>query len=291
VLSGDTSLLEKAKLDKKIAVLENLKTVHYREQSNNKNLLASKKEKKDFIDAVVKDLDRDYELYTSKLQHDEDGKKINELTIPALSQVLVEREAKVLSEELKKQERQLLRSLGMKVGTKEKVEIKEEARIIGEYLIKLHDDWRPKPGTPNELVGYLCGFNCYIERVGANIDQVEELEKNSAQGYQIITHNKFYVQHPEGGLKYTFNHGVPHRENPTIAARHFLNAIDKCTTVIHGKKQEQRALNVDIEHLEKMEYKLFPREEELSQMKEEANRLAAEIKIKLEASKKEKKDG
>jgi len=39
--------------------------------------------------------------------------------------------------------------------------------------------------------------------------------------------NSFYAQSAATGLKYTWNQGHISADNPKIAARHFLNAIDR----------------------------------------------------------------
>jgi len=192
VLSGDTTLLEKAKIDKKLTVLENLRNAHYREQSSNKTILEHKEKRIVYVDEAVGTLVRDFELYSTQLKRDDTGVKLNPIEIPVLVDTLrkldIERESAELSKVLEKQARKAARMYGVKVGKvgdvetvidaetgeeveelitdkkKKKNEIKDSATVVGEYIISLWKNWVPKPGEVNEKIGTLYGFNLYIER-------------------------------------------------------------------------------------------------------------------------------
>jgi hypothetical protein len=73
ILSGDNTLLEKAKVDKKLAMLENLRTVHYREQSKNESILAHKRERLPKVQETVDLLRRDDDLFNSSLISNDKG--------------------------------------------------------------------------------------------------------------------------------------------------------------------------------------------------------------------------
>ena len=77
ILSGDNSLLEKAKVDKKLAMLENLRTVYYREQHNNKYLLEHKRSRKQEVEEYITVLQRDSDLYEGNLTRDPTGTRNN----------------------------------------------------------------------------------------------------------------------------------------------------------------------------------------------------------------------
>lgn len=126
VLSGDTTLLEKAKLDKKIAVLESLRTAHYRESSQNRYQLQHKQERKEEVDELVYTLSRDWEQYSSQLTSDEKtGVKDNPLIISELEPVLVELEGQQLRIEIEKQEKWITK----KYLNNNKKTIKKEQKI------------------------------------------------------------------------------------------------------------------------------------------------------------------
>jgi len=294
VLSGDTTLLEKAKLDKKIAVLESLRSAHYRESSQNRYQLQHKQERLEEVDELVFTLNRD----SSQLTTDEKtGVKDNPLIIPELEPVLIELEGQQLRREIEKQEKKLMRSLGLNKKKKQvtvenedeveevteeteekKVELKDRSTVIGEWLLETFKNYRPSPGESCKLLGTLYGFNCYIERVSAG-DQVDYDGGTmySAQGINLKSYNKLYIQHPDGGLKYTFNHGVPNKESARIAARNFISALARCENLLESYSNEKRALEIDINALSTVQAKPFQREEELKQMKIEVKELERQI--------------
>lgn len=92
VLSGDTTLLEKAKIDKKLAILENLRVIHYREISENKYKLVHKENRLKEVEPLLVELNRDWELYRSKMERDETGTRLNPIRIFALDDKIKELE-------------------------------------------------------------------------------------------------------------------------------------------------------------------------------------------------------
>lgn len=157
-------------------------------------------------------------------------------------------------------------------------ELKDRATIIGEWLLEKFRTWRPEGNQSYRVLGTLYGFNCCIERVQAgDIVDYDGGTQSSAQGINLKSYNKLYVQHPDGGLKYTFNHGVPTKENPKIAARNFISALSRCENLLQSYSNEQRGLEIDIHALSTVQAKPFPREEELQQMKIEVKELEAQI--------------
>lgn len=297
VLSGDTTLLEKAKLDKKIAVLESLRTAHYRESSQNRYQLQHKTERLEEVDELVSTIQRDYDQYSQQLTADQKtGVKDNPIIIPELEPVLVQLEGEYLRREMEKQEKKLWRSLKIKPKkekkeeeteeesqVEEKVEekkepLKERSEVIGEWLLETFRTWRPEGNQSNKVIGTLYGFNCYIERISAgDMIDYDGGTQSSAQGINLKSYNKLYIQHPDGGLKYTFNHGVPMRENSKIAARNFLSALSRCENLLESYTREKNNLETDINALKTVQERPFNRQEELDQMKVEVKELERQI--------------
>jgi hypothetical protein len=81
VLSGDTSLLEKSKIEKKIAALESLQTSHNSEQANIRQELQIITEEVKEKESVLKEILLDESCYDQSLKLDDDGKVINMLQL------------------------------------------------------------------------------------------------------------------------------------------------------------------------------------------------------------------
>lgn len=295
VLSGDNSLLEKAKADKKVALLENLRNVHYKEQHNNKHSLVAKKDRKVVVDQLVTELTRDVTMYQELLEKDpETGSKKNKLLLYGTVDTINKRNGAELRRQIEKQETKLLRSLKMKVPKKiedeveegEETELKDVSQIQGEYLLEVFRQFRPAVGTYREKIGEIYGFDVWIERVEAGSSITDDYRYAAAQGSNVMSHNKVYAQHPEGTIKYHHNHGSIFHENSKVAARNLILAIDKSEGLLYNTySKEQETLERDINHLSSLQYKPFDREEELQQLKDEVKRLSEQIKQSIEKPK------
>ena len=84
ILSGDTSLLEKSNLEKKIAVLESLKVAHHKELIRAKFQLDIYKTDKTNAEHTLDKLIKDESFYSSRLQYEKDGTKANPIQIDRL---------------------------------------------------------------------------------------------------------------------------------------------------------------------------------------------------------------
>jgi len=150
-----------------------------------------------------------------------------------------------------------------------------DSQAIGRYIIKLYQDWKPTIASEQrEQIGTLYGFNLYIRR------QQEAYKENGVFEYRYS--NSFYAQRGDNGIKYTYNNGLPNTDNPKLAARHFLNAIDRVEN-LRGKYEHTLSdLNTAIPKLEQLTTKPFLKEVELQQMKSELANLERQIAIKIQ---------
>ena len=126
ILSGDTSLLEKSKLEKKIAVMESLKVSHFREIARNKYQLENLQNEQVSTVKTLDKLTADQKVYKAGLQLDKDGIKVNSIKLNNVS----------LS----------------------------DSEAIGRHIIKLYKDWKPEAGEHEQQIGSLYGFNLFIRR-------------------------------------------------------------------------------------------------------------------------------
>lgn len=238
ILSGDTTLLEKSKLEKKIAVLESLRSVYYKEVAKSRFRLERMESDHGSVTTILSHLNRDEKMYTSQLKYDKEGTKVNPIQLNGLNSI--------------------------------------DAEVIGKRVIELYKNWQPATGN-DQKIGTLYGFDCYIRQ------QQESYEDKGMFAYRY--HNAFYVQHKDDGIKYTYNQGQPSVDNPKLAARHFLSALDRVGRIKEQYEKELQDLNKNIPVLQKLGEKSFEKEEELKSMKQELSRLEREIGIKIQESK------
>ena len=285
VLSGDNTLLEKAKIDKKLAVLENLRSVHYREISDNKYKLVHKKARIEVVAPLIGDLQRDHAQYSSLMTRDETGTKENPIEIPAVLGIIEENDKKW--EQIKKERKEIEAKEDLQPGEKRQLlkELKQREKliedkpvIVGSYLMRLFKEFT---GTSPEKIGTLYGFDLWIEKAQVEIE--EKSYASAVYGSNSIIHkNKYFAQHPLGGIKYTYNHGIPNFSNNRICARQFLNSLLRIESLYETYTSEFENLTRDIEALSQMEIKEFSKESEIQFLKSESKRLEGEIKMKIE---------
>jgi len=237
VLSGDTSLLEKSKLEKKVAIMESLKKAHYKEISRTKYQVEYLLEEKGITNKTLDKLTADESFYKKNLKYESDSSKANPIQLHDTQTT--------------------------------------DPENIGKQIIMLYKHWKPHQGeNESKEIGQLYDFRLYIKR---------EREAYQNDGlYEYRYSNSFYAQRLQDGIKYTFNGGTPNVDNPKLAARHFLNAIDR---VEHLGEKYQKSLN-DIEQqlpqLQQLTAKPFSKEQELQQMKSDLSRLEREITLKIQ---------
>jgi hypothetical protein len=127
ILSGDTSLLEKAKVEKKVAALENLRAVFFKESSRSRYHLESLNRDHGEKNRTLEKLQTDHGLYHTHLKHDAEGTKLNPLKLFDFTSA--------------------------------------DAEEIGKHLVSLYKIWEPEKGKADEkLLGSLYGFDLYIRR-------------------------------------------------------------------------------------------------------------------------------
>jgi hypothetical protein len=82
ILSGDTSLLEKSKMEKKIAVLESLRNAHHKEVIRSRFQLENLQNEKVSTVQTLNKLNLDEAAYKKILTFEKDGTKSNPVQIP-----------------------------------------------------------------------------------------------------------------------------------------------------------------------------------------------------------------
>ena len=236
ILSGDTTLLEKSKLEKKIALMESLRSAHMREIMRSRYQLENLVSERERNLTIYDKLKADEQQYKGLLQLDTDGTKINTVQVHGLA---------------------------------------KDTEAIGKYLIDLSKNWVPESGEVKEkLIGELYGFGCYITHSREAYEQ--------AGLYEYRSVNTFYAMRSETGIKYTYHSGHLNIDNPKLAARYFLNAIDRVDPLLKKYATEIAEANQQSAQLASLSQKPFEKEGELKQMKTELSRLERDITVSLQ---------
>lgn len=238
ILSGDTTLLEKSMMEKKIAVLESLRNAHHKEVIRSRFQLEHLQTDKEKTEQTLGKLMLDESNYKKALLFDKDGTKLNPIQLDSFNSA--------------------------------------DAEAIGIYLIRLSANWKPNIGEDTMKIGSLYGFDLYIRR------QKETYEENAMFEYRY--QNVYYAESPTSGIRYSWNQGHINIDNPKIAARYFLNAIDRVDSLKEKYQKNLKGLEQDIPMLQQLVSKPFEKENELAQLKKDVSKLEREITIKIQKS-------
>lgn len=237
ILSGDTTLLEKSKMEKKIAVLESLKVAHHKEVIRSKFHLESMQADKETTLNTINKLTIDETAYRSQLQFDKEGAKANPVLLNDVSSA--------------------------------------DPEIIGKYLIQLSATWKPGHEESDTMkIGSLYGFELFVRRQRETYDDKGMFEYH----YKNI----LFAESKESGIKYLWNQGHINIDNPRIASRYFINAIDRVYTLKEKYEKNLQELEQNILMLQQLVVKPFEKENELAQFKKDVSKLEWEISIKIQ---------
>jgi len=237
ILSGDTTLLEKSKMEKKIAVLESLRNAHHKEAIRSRFQLENLQSDKEKSIQTLGKLTLDEGSYKKQLLFDKDGTKLNPIQLESFNSA--------------------------------------DAETIGIYLIRLSTDWKPNLGEDGVMkIGKLYDFDLFIRR------QKETYEEKVMFEYRY--QNIFYAEGKESGIKYSWNQGHINIDNPKIAARYFLNSIDRVESLKEKYQKNLKELEQNIPMLQQLVAKPFEKENELALLKKDVSKLEREITIKIQ---------
>lgn len=239
ILSGDTSLLEKSRLEKKVAVLESLKGTHFREISRSRYALEHLEREIMATRNTLHNLVSDHDHYLERLQHDKEGIKENPIQL-----------------------------IGLK---------SQDSETVGQHIISIYKGWNPPEGQTEQKIGSLYGFSLYIR------GHQEAYEGEGSAELRFT--NSFFAQRTTEGIRYTYNGGRPNVYSPQQSARHFLNAIDRVSSLRIKYASELASLEQEQPKLAALIERPFAQEKELQEMKDELGRLEREIAINIQEKK------
>jgi len=233
VLSGDTTLLEKSKLEKKIAVMESLKGAYFRELSRSKDRLNFLFSLQDEARWKIDRYSKDQKLYKGQLYYEKDGTKGNPIELIGCSNA--------------------------------------DREQVGNYLINLYQHTQVPVGNVEvHKIGKLYGFDLYM-KVQTKMDRDN----------QIQTYSNLFARSPVTSVDYTYNDGWLNVDNPKLAVRHYLNAIDRVDAMLEEQQKKLDTLQRDIAMVQDIIAKPFDKEDELKQLKSSHSTLEREISVRI----------
>jgi len=236
ILSGDTTLLEKSKLEKKVNALENLKVIHFKQIAKTKWQIEYVIKDKEAATATLDTLNADAALYNGKLQKTKEGSKFNDLQLEGLDS--------------------------------------KDSDSIGTHIMKLAECWKPEKDETIKQVGRIYGFPAMIEH---------KREWQPAEGgWRHLDYNKLFVQSLNGNIRYSYNEGQPNKDNPKLAARYFLEALDRVGILAAQYAKKIIEYESNIEQLRSIAEKPFDKEKELAGLKETLAGLERQIAINIQ---------
>jgi len=222
ILSGDTSLLEKAKLEKKVAVLEGYRSSHYKDVARSRYRLEELERKKTETRATLDLMLVDEAAYKKALKFDADGSKLNLLKLNDMPDA--------------------------------------DSVAIGNKFIDFYKNWYPESGEPAEKkIGDLYGFDLYVRK------KLTLGSREFSTKYEFL--HTLYAESPVTGIKYMQNNGAPNIDNPKVAARYFLNAIDRVVGLVEKYTKQLADLEKEIPEVRELTLNTFDSEQELAAMK------------------------
>ena len=116
------------------------------------------------------------------------------------------------------------------------------------------------------------GFGLYIRQ------QKEGYEEDNLFKYRLQNH--LFAEGP-GEIKYQSGGGHPNVDNPKLAPRYFLNAIDKVNGLRDTYEKKRSELEKEIPTLRELSQKTFEKEGELTELRVELRRLEGDIAAKI----------
>ena len=251
ILSGNTDLLDKAKLEKKIASLEGERKSFNKGKRDSETKLQSKTAELGNNKASLKGMTEDYGKFMGKAKKDKDGNFLNLIILDGVESTNLE--------------------------------------VIGKHLQMLAE--KETTGGQYKRIGEIYGFPVKIvsetsfEKNSASRAQSSSLEIAEAQpvlcnGLPFVD-NRFFV---EGNYKYQYNYGHIAKSDPIAAANNFVNALQKIPSYIEQYDSRCKALEKEIPQLEEIAGKTWKKEEELKGLKAELAALDRKIQLELAPS-------
>jgi hypothetical protein len=228
ILSGNTDLLDKARLEKKIAALESER------KGFNQNKAVSEHKRDNILHTIdgnnelIARMKTDLKAFNDRVQYDNEGKdKLNPLKLDGV--------------------------------------VNGDVQSLAARLAHFNDN--ATTHREHYKIGTLYGFNLLV--------QTDDSMKEGL----FLKQNRFFIE-GEGSIKYSYNNGHI-ANNPQLAVRYFLHALEKIPSLIEKYEKENEKLKNDLPVLQEIANSTWRRENELKDLKTEVAALDRKIQLSL----------
>ena len=246
ILSGNTDLLERAKLEKRIGGLESERKNFLRDQRESADKMERLREENTYHERNISEAQKDLARFNKAHRLDEEGNVVNDLTIDGFKVPEVSEEGKPLTAE-------------------------EKAKALGERLLRIADSARTQEAYLQ--IGSIYGFRVMVKTTMAPTPNGE-----------IDYVNQFFVE-GSGRLYYSFNNGKLNRTSPRISSENLLQALQRIPQLISEWQMKMEDNTARISQLADIVGKPWPKEEELRKLRTDLGILDRKIETELNATK------
>ena len=255
VLSGNTDLLERAKLEKRVAALESERKAFYRDKSSQTKKQERLREDNERNKKNIADAKSDLEKFNAVVKRDEDGRPINLIALDGFTPYAKGKDGKLTD----------------KVLTADDAGAFDVA--IGEQLIKI--DRSARTGGAMLTIGNVYGFPI----------SVKTKQYDNAYDREVEFENNFYVSGQR--LVYAINngHGNINRVAKGLTGRMPVLALNRLPEVISGWEQLYDENESRIKQLDAIIQQPWGKDAELTKLRTDLADLDAKISKSLKEDK------
>ena len=253
ILSGNTDLLERAKLDKKIAALEVERKNFHRDQRQAEERRDRLQKDVERLKQDVRDAQADQRMYDARKQLGEQGEVLNMLVLDGFTVPSVSPEGKPLG-------------------------YADKQKAIGERL--WHIEQKARTQGTRLKIGSLYGFDLMVK---TNEQKLRDADGNESMEYT----NLFSLQ--GNRILHTVNNGKLSHVSPRLAAEYALRCLQELPRRIADWQRWIADNNVTIRQLNELLKQTWSKEDELRRAKADLAKL--DRKINAEMNGKKSNDG
>ena len=245
ILSGNTDLLERAKLDKKIAALEVERKNFHRDQRQAEERRDRLQKDVERLTHDVSDAQADQQLYDARKQLGEQGEVLNPLVLDGFTVPSVSPEGKPLS-------------------------YADKQKAIGERL--WHIEQKARTQGTRLKIGSLYGFDLLVK---TNEQIIHDADGNESMEYT----NLFSLQGCR--ILHTVNNGKISHQSPRLAAEYAMRCLQELPRRIADWQRWIADNNTTIRQLDELLKQTWSKEDELRRAKADLAKLDRKINAEM----------
>ena len=249
ILSGNTDLLERAKLEKKIAGLESERKNFLRDQRDQQEKMKSLEEDNERHERHIRSAQGDYDKFLQRKRPDENVFVVNDLTIDGWTMPELTKDGKPMTAD-------------------------DKTKALGERLLQIAAT--AKTCDIHLRIGEIYGFPVVVKSIERGFNLMGQMEYD----------NLFFVEGTT--LKYSHNGGRLTKVSARQSAENPLQALMYIPTLIEQWQTKMDENNARLEQLKSIKCEAWPKEDELRKLKAELGKLDRKINEELNGGSKKK---